>query len=229
MVSRVGGWLGDRRMPDKFPDWLTEADIDFYAGEFKRAGFRGGLNWYRNIDRNWELMAPFAGAKVEVPALFMTGDKDLVYRSPGVEQLVANLAQFVPKLKKTVILPGCGHWTQEERKDDVNRELVAFLKGLCDQWGGLRWASQFRSLAAKRCRCPAEASGGWRRRARGIVPAPNRASFHEGRLRRSTRRALSLALELPDLRLGAPMTEAPWLRGELSFAIEQFIGNGFHP
>jgi hypothetical protein len=158
MVSRVGGWLGDRRMPDKFPDWLTEADIDFYAGEFKRAGFRGGLNWYRNIDRNWELMAPFAGAKVEVPALFMTGDKDLVYRSPGVEQLVANLAQFVPKLKKTVILPGCGHWTQEERKDDVNRELVAFLKGLCDQWGGLRWASQFRSLAAKRCRCPAEAS-----------------------------------------------------------------------
>jgi pimeloyl-ACP methyl ester carboxylesterase len=130
MVSRVGGWLGDRRMPDKFPDWLTEADIDFYAGEFERAGFRGGLNWYRNIDRNRELMAPFAGAKVEVPALFMTGDKDLVYRSPGVEQLVANLAQFVPKLKKTVILPGCGHWTQEERKDDVNRELVAFLKGL---------------------------------------------------------------------------------------------------
>ena len=113
-----------------FPAWLTEADVEFYAGEFKKAGFRGGLNWYRNIDRNWELMAPFAGAKVEVPALFMTGDKDLVYKFPGAEQLIANLRQFVPKLKKTVILPGCGHWTQQERKDDVNRELVAFLKAL---------------------------------------------------------------------------------------------------
>ncbi len=130
MVPRVGGWLGERAMPEKFPEWLTEADIDFYASEFKRAGFRGGLNWYRNMDRNWELMAPFAGARVEVPALFMTGDKDLVYKFPGVEQLVANLKTFVPKLTKSVILPGCGHWTQQERKDDVNRELVAFLKGL---------------------------------------------------------------------------------------------------
>ena len=133
MVSSADGWLAGRSMPDKFPDWLTEADIDFYGAEFERAGFRGGLNWYRNVDRNWELMAPFAGAKVEIPALFMTGDKDLVYKFPGVEQHVANLSQFVPKLRKTVILPGCGHWTQQERKDDVNRELVTFLKGLRDQ------------------------------------------------------------------------------------------------
>ena len=58
--------------------WLTEADIDFYAGEFARTGFRGGLNWYRNIDRNWELMAPFAGLRVTVPALYVAGDRDLV-------------------------------------------------------------------------------------------------------------------------------------------------------
>ena len=130
MVPRVGGWLGNRPMPEKFPDWLTEADVNFYAGEFKRAGFRGGLNWYRNLDRNWEIMAPWAGARVDLPALFMTGDNDLVYKFPGVAQVIANLNQFVPKLKKSVILPGCGHWTQQERKDDVNRELVAFLKGL---------------------------------------------------------------------------------------------------
>jgi pimeloyl-ACP methyl ester carboxylesterase len=60
------------------PTWLGEADLDFYAGEFTRTGFRGGLNWYRNIDRNWELLAPFAGAKVTVPALYMAGDRDLV-------------------------------------------------------------------------------------------------------------------------------------------------------
>jgi pimeloyl-ACP methyl ester carboxylesterase len=130
MVPRQGGWLGERPMPQQFPAWLTEKDVDFYANEFKNAGFRGGLNWYRNIDRNWELMAPFAGAKVVVPALFMTGDKDLVYKFPGAQQLIENLKNFVPKLTKTVILEGCGHWTQQERKDDVNRELVAFLKGL---------------------------------------------------------------------------------------------------
>jgi pimeloyl-ACP methyl ester carboxylesterase len=130
MVSRQAGFLSGMVNPVSLPGWLGEADIDFYAGEFARTGFRGGLNWYRNIDRNWELLAPWTGAKVEVPALFMTGDKDLVYKFPGMEQLVANLAHFVPKLKKTVILPGCGHWTQQERKDDVNRELVAFLKGL---------------------------------------------------------------------------------------------------
>jgi len=56
----------------------SEADIDFYVREFERTGFRGGLNWYRNIDRNWELSAPFEGAKVTVPALYMAGDRDLV-------------------------------------------------------------------------------------------------------------------------------------------------------
>jgi pimeloyl-ACP methyl ester carboxylesterase len=130
MVPLDGGWLAGRTYPEKLPEWLTDADIAFYANEFKQAGFAGGLNWYRNVDRNWELMAPWAGAKVEIPALFMVGDRDLVYRIPGIAPLVDNLRQFVPKLKKTVILPGCGHWTQQERKDDVNRELVAFLKEL---------------------------------------------------------------------------------------------------
>jgi len=130
MVPRAGGWMAGRSYPEKLPDWLTEADVEFYANEFKRAGFRGGLNWYRNVDRNWELMAPWAAAKVEVPALFMVGDNDLVYKFPGMAQLVANLSQFVPKLTKSVVLPGCGHWTQQERKDDVNRELIAFLKAL---------------------------------------------------------------------------------------------------
>src|SRR5208282_1265951 len=61
MVPRGGGLLSVTVDPERLPSWLTEADIDFYAGEFARAGFRGALNWYRNIDRNWELMAPFAG------------------------------------------------------------------------------------------------------------------------------------------------------------------------
>ena len=83
MVPRGGGFLVHMIDPETLPPWLTAADIEFYAGEFGRTGFRGGLNWYRNIDRNWELLAPFAGAVVNVPALYVAGDRDLVVRFPG--------------------------------------------------------------------------------------------------------------------------------------------------
>ncbi|MEA2897032.1 MAG: hypothetical protein QOJ84_2647 [Bradyrhizobium sp.] len=130
MVPRQGGWLGSRSSPSSLPNWISEKDIDFYAGEFERTGFRGGMNWYRNIDRNWELMAPWSGAKVTVPALYMAGDRDLVVKFPGMDQLIANLKQFVPKLQNTIILPDCGHWTQQEKPDEVNSALLAFLKSL---------------------------------------------------------------------------------------------------
>jgi pimeloyl-ACP methyl ester carboxylesterase len=112
------------------PTWLTEADVGFYAGEFSRTGFRGGLNWYRNIDRNWEILAPFAGAKVAVPALYVVGERDLVLKFPGARELVANLTTFVPKLRETITLPACGHWTQQERPDAVNAAMIGFLRGL---------------------------------------------------------------------------------------------------
>src|SRR5437764_845032 len=73
MVPRQGGllarWATHFVNPATLPSWLTEADVDFYANEFARTGFRGGLNYYRNIDRNWELLAAFTGARVTVPAL----------------------------------------------------------------------------------------------------------------------------------------------------------------
>src|SRR5580692_10114094 len=58
MVSRKGTGLTD---PASLPAWVTESDIDVYAAEFTRSGFRGPVAWWRNIDRSWELMAPFAG------------------------------------------------------------------------------------------------------------------------------------------------------------------------
>jgi pimeloyl-ACP methyl ester carboxylesterase len=112
------------------PAWLTEADVDFYAGEFSRTGFRGGLNWYRNVDRTWELMAPFAGARVSVPALYVAGDRDIVVRFPGMDQLIPNLRKFVPELRQTIMLPGCHHWTQQERPAEVNAAMIGFLRGL---------------------------------------------------------------------------------------------------
>ncbi len=128
MVPRNGGSLARMIDPPAMPPWATDEDVDFYAAEFARTGFRGGLNWYRNIDRNWELLAPFAGAKVTVPSLYIAGDRDLVVRFPRVDQLIANLKLFVPNLTKTIMLAGCGHWTQQERASEVNAALIAFLR-----------------------------------------------------------------------------------------------------
>jgi pimeloyl-ACP methyl ester carboxylesterase len=130
MVPRSGGLAAQLVNPTTLPPWLTEADVDFYAAEFSRTGFRGGLNYYRNIDRNWELLAPFAGAKVGIPALYIAGDRDLAMSFAGVDQLIANLSNFVPQLRRSVILPGCGHWTQQERAAEVNAAMIDFLRDL---------------------------------------------------------------------------------------------------
>ena len=129
MVPRNGGFLTGLQNPAMLPSWLTEADVDFYTSEIA-GGFRGGLNWYRNIDRNWELLAPFAGLRVTVPALYVAGDRDLVVAFRGVEQLIANLSKFVPQLRGTIMLPGCGHWTQQERASEVNAAMIDFLANL---------------------------------------------------------------------------------------------------
>ena len=128
MVPRAGGFLSRLIDPASLPSWLTQADVDFYTNEFRRTGFRGGLNWYRNIDRNWELMAPFSGARVSVPALFIAGDRDLVLRFRGMDLILASLSHLVPQLRGKLILPGCGHWTQQERPQEVNQALIDFLR-----------------------------------------------------------------------------------------------------
>lgn len=130
MIPNGGGMLGGAGAPPTLPAWLSESDIDFYAGEFRRSGFRGPLNYYRNVDRNWELMAAFAGAPVTVPALYVAGDRDMVVSFPGTDQLLANLKNFVPALRGIRMLPGCGHWTQQERPGEVNAAIIEFLRGL---------------------------------------------------------------------------------------------------
>ncbi len=129
MVPRGGGFVLRGEL-QPLPEWLTAHDLDFYATEFARTGFRGGLNWYRNIDRNWELLAPFAGARVSVPALYVAGDRDLVVAFRGMDELLPNLKNYVPQLRRTLLLPGCGHWTQQERPAEVNAAMIDFLRGL---------------------------------------------------------------------------------------------------
>ena len=130
MVRDGQGFLDGMRPAPELPDWLSAAELEVFVASFQGSGFAGGLNWYRNIDRNWELLAPFAGAPVTVPALYMAGDKDLVVRFPGMMRAIEGLKRDVPQLRETIILPGCGHWTQQERAEAVNAALIRFLGGL---------------------------------------------------------------------------------------------------
>ena len=130
MVPKGGGFLQGPGAPATLPAWLSESDVDFYAAEFKRTGFTGALNWYRNIDRNWELQAPLQGAPVTVPALYLAGDRDFVATAPGMDQLLTNLKRFVPGLRNLQMIPTCGHWTQQERPNEVNAAIIDFIRGL---------------------------------------------------------------------------------------------------
>jgi pimeloyl-ACP methyl ester carboxylesterase len=130
VVPQAGGFLDIMLAPETLPTWLTERDIDFYTSEFERTGFSGGLNWYRTIEKSWELMAAWTDAPVLPPALYIAGEHDPVINYPGMRELIANLRTFVPQLKGTLLLPGCGHWTQQERPAEVNAALIEFLKAL---------------------------------------------------------------------------------------------------
>ena len=114
---------------DDLPGWLSAADLDVFTGEFERTGFRGGLNWYRNIDRNWELMGAFNGAKATPPSLFITGDRDLVVAMSG-PGFLDRLRESAPNLRDALMLPGVGHWTQQEAPEAVNAAMIGFLRGL---------------------------------------------------------------------------------------------------
>jgi len=121
---RRGGFLSRLTNPESLPHWLTKADVDFYVSEFARTGFRGGLNWYRNMDRNWELLAAVSGVQVTVRRCTSPATGILVLAFRGMDQVIANLSKFVQQLRGTLLLPGCGHWTQQERAQEVNQAVI---------------------------------------------------------------------------------------------------------
>ena len=98
------------------------------AAELRKSGFRNPLNYYRNIDRNWQLLAPWAGAVIHQPALFIAGKEDHVIRGPTGEKQLKELPITVPGLKSIVLLEGAGHYIQQERPKEVNTALLDFLR-----------------------------------------------------------------------------------------------------
>ncbi|KAH0730491.1 hypothetical protein KY290_001497 [Solanum tuberosum] len=116
--------------PVILPPWLTETDVDYYATKYEHTGFTGGLNYYRALDLNWELTAPWTGAKIEVPVKFIVGDLDLTYNSAGVKFYInkGGLKKNVPLLEDVVILKGVAHFLQQEKPDEVNEHIHVFFQ-----------------------------------------------------------------------------------------------------
>jgi pimeloyl-ACP methyl ester carboxylesterase len=119
--------LDDMPNPDTFPSWLTEGELDYYAAQFEKNGFRGTLNRYRNQDRDWENLTALEGARITPPACFIAGSRDAVLRFvPGVD-MVENMKRWVDDLRVCEIIDGAGHWIQQERPKEVNAALLKFL------------------------------------------------------------------------------------------------------
>jgi pimeloyl-ACP methyl ester carboxylesterase len=125
------GFLGDPAIERKLPAWITAGEVAHFVENYRRTGFRGGLNWYRNFDRNWDLTAPWHGAQIRQPSLFLAGSKDGVITGPmgqGRMPLDQPLGELMPDLKANILIEGGGHWIQQERPAEVNEALIAFCR-----------------------------------------------------------------------------------------------------
>ncbi|XVV15014.1 alpha/beta fold hydrolase [Actinoplanes sp. CA-131856] len=131
LVPREGGLLDaiDPEATTAMPGWLTREDLEIYAAQFA-GGFSGAFNWYRNLDRNWELTGAFDGVRLPMPAQFITGDLDTVLAFHGIRDHVMTLPRQHHHFAEPIILPGCGHWIQQERPREVTELLLAFLSSL---------------------------------------------------------------------------------------------------
>jgi pimeloyl-ACP methyl ester carboxylesterase len=127
-VKEDGTFLGKARADRPLPRWLTEPDLAHFVASYQKSGFRGGLNWYRNIDRNWELTAPWQDAQITRPSLFIAGSRDAVITGLIGGKRIADMERVLPNLKRKLIIDGAGHWIQQERADEVNAALIAFLQ-----------------------------------------------------------------------------------------------------
>jgi pimeloyl-ACP methyl ester carboxylesterase len=127
-ITEGKGFLGNIALVSTLPDWISEADIAAFTEAYQTSGFRGGLNWYRNLDRNWDLTAPWQGAQIHQPSLFIAGSKDSVVTGLIGAKRVNELGRVLPNLRQKLIIDGAGHWVQQERPDAVNAALIAFLK-----------------------------------------------------------------------------------------------------
>lgn len=120
------GFIERMPEPDSLPNWLSQSEVDHYVSEFERTGFTGGLNWYRNLDRNWELTEHLSGKHVEIPSLFIGGTNDPVLSMTDPQ----GQTEWLDDHRGSIIVDGAGHWVQQESPDEVNTALLDFLNDI---------------------------------------------------------------------------------------------------
>ncbi|KAL5538204.1 hypothetical protein UlMin_044810 [Ulmus minor] len=115
--------------PIVLPSWLSQEDVKFYTTKYENKGFTGALNYYRNVDRNWELSAPWTKAQIKVPVKFIVGDLDITYNSLGAKDYIhkGGFKKDCPFLE-VVVMEGAGHFINEERADEINKHIYDFFK-----------------------------------------------------------------------------------------------------
>ncbi|KAL2922960.1 Epoxide hydrolase A [Bienertia sinuspersici] len=112
-----------------YPDWLSKDEAAYYSDKFKETGFTGGLNYYRALDSNWELTAPWTGAKVNVPVKFVVGDLDLTYNTLGAKEYIHHdMKKDVPLLQDVVVLEGVAHFLQQEQPELITNHIYDFIR-----------------------------------------------------------------------------------------------------
>lgn len=130
MLPRRSGLIATLPEPGDIPDWLESSDFSKFVEAFDESGFRGALNYYRNLDRNWAIDAAFEGLRVEVPALYLVGERDTGLAIPGMKDIIDAMPTLVPRLRFSSVIPKAGHWLPQEAASRVNAELLRFLDAL---------------------------------------------------------------------------------------------------
>ncbi len=126
----AGGWIGRLGAPEGLPSWLQQEDLDYVVNQFELAGFRGGVNYYRNFHRNWEITEHLQQTRIQVPTLFIAGESDVVIAGATADALTASMGRVVDDLRGVELVPGIGHWVQQEAPERTNAAMLEFLRGL---------------------------------------------------------------------------------------------------
>jgi len=121
----TAAWAEEQDSPAT-PAFLTEDELQVYVDTYSRTGFHGGLNYYRNLDRNWERTAPVAQQRITQPALFLTGERDPV----RTFMPASSMDGWVTDLRVNAVIPGAGHWLQQQAPEAVNTHLLSWLSSL---------------------------------------------------------------------------------------------------
>ncbi|KAL0919763.1 hypothetical protein M5K25_011881 [Dendrobium thyrsiflorum] len=124
------GFPGELSEEITLPYWLSENDINYFASKFSKTGFAGGINYYRNMNRNWELTAPWTGIQIEVPTKLILGDQDLTYHFIGIKDYIetGGLKRDVPLLEEAVLMKGVGHFINQEKPEEISHHIYEFIK-----------------------------------------------------------------------------------------------------